>query len=341
MFVIEDVLVGETPAMRQLRAKVAQLAPTPLAVLIVGETGSGKELVAQSLHALSGRSGRLVAVNVAAIADTMFEDEFFGHARGAFTGAIADRAGLLTESHRGTLFLDEVTSLTSLAQPKLLRTLETHTFRPVGARAEQLSDFRTVSATNADLETLVARGAFRRDLRRRLAECVIAVPGLAARRPDVPILARLFLDRIMHRNRGQAGTIAPEAMRVLEDYDWPDNVRELRHAIECAAAMSGDGHVSRDCLLAALADRVVAPMRLADAEPIDLARRRLNDVLTASDWDTMRVARQLGVNRATVYRRMARLGLQRPTRPSHSRDAPANLQSGGANANGDDMASGA
>lgn len=266
-------LIGESRAMQELRAVVERLAPTRLTVLIHGPTGAGKELVAQALHARSGRNGRFVPVNVAAVPDPMFEDEFFGHVRGAFTGAIRDRTGLLAEAHLGTLFLDEVDSFSATAQPKLLRVLETQRFS--------------------------------RDLRRRLAECVVSVPPLADRREDIVPLAQHFAQRV---GGARPIIITPDARRALLSYDWPDNVRELRQTIECALALGDGMRVEASQVRATLGTRLT-PTPLVTNGEITLDRQRLVHLLEACAWDTAAAARHIGVNRSTIYRRMWRFGI--------------------------------
>jgi two-component system NtrC family response regulator len=297
---LRAILIGESHPMRQLRATIERLAPTDLSVLILGPTGAGKELVAQGLHELSGRGGRFVPINVAAVPEAMFEDEFFGHVRGAFTGAVRDRVGLMTEAHRGTLFLDEIGALGGSVQPKLLRVLETRYFRPVGARAEHRSDFRALAATNEDLDVLIEGGRFRRDLRSRLNDCVIRVPSLLERRDDIAVLARHFA--------GTTVAITLEAVRVLEAHDWPGNVRELRQVVACAVAMGDRRSLRASDVRWAIGDRPVRTVRPPAGELL-LSRARLLKVLEESRWNTARAASELGVHRSTIYRRMRRLGL--------------------------------
>jgi DNA-binding NtrC family response regulator len=216
----------------------------------------------------------------------------------------------LVEAHRGTLFLDEVSSFSLTTQPKLLRVLETHLFRPVGARTEHRSEFRTLAATNEDIDALIAAGRFRRDLRRRLSEFVIRVPPLCDRRSDIPLLAQHFAQ--------QAGTretiVTPDALRVLDTYDWPDNVRELRQVVTSALALSGARDVTAAAVIASLGDRIARTPAVA---PTDLAlgHRRLVKLLDECQWNTARVADRLGVNRSTVYRRMVRYGVTGGSRP--------------------------
>jgi DNA-binding NtrC family response regulator len=308
-FNLSQHLIGDSRVMHELRAVIERLAPTRLAVLIHGPTGAGKELVAQALHALSGRRGRFLPVNIAAIPDAMFEDEFFGHVRGAFTGAIRDRAGLLAEAHGGTLFLDEIGSFNPMTQPKLLRVLETHQFRAVGSRVDQSSAFRTLAATNEDLDDLVATRGFRRDLRRRLAECVIYVPPLTDRREDIIPLARYFGQRA---GGSRPIVITPDAHRTLLAYDWPDNVRELRQAVECALVLGDGEHIDANGLRLAVDQRRPKSAPVANIS-LSLDHRRLVHLLEECAWDTAVAAQRMGVHRSTIYRRMWRFGVTLPT----------------------------
>jgi DNA-binding NtrC family response regulator len=296
------LLIGDSLPMRRLRALISRVASSSLPVLIEGETGSGKELVARALHQQSGRSGPLVALNVCALPDTMFEASMFGHVRGAFTGALHDAAGYLTEAHRGTLFLDEVSALTPGNQVKLLRAIETREFRPVGARADQRSDFRLVAASNEDLGRLVEGGRFRRDLMHRLGGVRLNVPPLRERLEDVPMLAAHFAAGVSN-GRADDVVIPDGALRTLLVHSWPGNVRELRHVIEASIALS-DGVVHEDDVSALIQPASnSARMRLA---------HQGKDLLTQLDqsaWDVNEVASALGVHRATVYRRLRRLGV--------------------------------
>lgn len=297
------VLLGESAPMVALRSAIQRIAPTPLPVLIEGPTGSGKELVAQVIHARSRRNGRMVAFNVCAIADSMFEDALFGHVRGAFTGAATDSRGFLAEADHGTVFLDEISGLSTPNQAKLLRALETGTFRPVGGSADRRSEFRVLSATNESLPAMVHDGRFRADLLFRLRGFVLRVPPLGHRLEDVPALAFHFASLA----RGHAAiSISPRASAYLQNYHWPGNVRELRHAVECAVMLSDSPFLDRHDFEMAL-DRV-GDSPLNSAEPF-AARDWLKELLDEHRWDTGRVAEHLGIHRATVYRRMQRLGL--------------------------------
>jgi len=303
-------IIGESPAIRAVRALVERVAPLRLPVLIQGPTGSGKELVARALHTLSGRRGRFVAVNVCAIADAMFEATLFGHVRGAFTGAVGDAAGYLAEADGGTLFLDEIGGLSPPMQAKLLRALETHEFRPVGGRRDQRSDFRVVAATNEAMHVLVATGRFRADLAHRLDVVSIDVPALTERLEDVPPLARHFAALAS----AAAAPLAPDALERLQAHDWPGNVRELKNLVERVVALAPAGALhARDVEAHLRRPRAAAVMPDAAAGERD----ELLALLARCGWDTAEAARRLGLHRATVYRRMERLGISLPTRRAH------------------------
>jgi DNA-binding NtrC family response regulator len=285
--------------MRELRALIARVAPTRLPVLIEGPTGSGKELVAAQLHRVSGRTGSLVAFNVCAIGETMFEDALFGHARGAYTGAIGESLGFLREANGGTAFFDEISGLPLPLQAKLLRAIETGVFRPIGAARDARSDFRPIAATNDDLGELVRDGRFRADLWHRLSGVVLRVPALVDRVDDIPVLARHFL--------GPA-RMTEEAMAALMSRAWPGNVRELRQVLE-AASVFANGAIDVVAIEAALANRganASSPARSLTE------RSELVALLESAAWDTSRAASELGIHRATMYRRMKRHGIEVP-----------------------------
>jgi DNA-binding NtrC family response regulator len=296
--------------MQAVRALVERVAPLRMPVLIQGPTGSGKELVARALHDLSGRRGRFVAVNVCAIADAMFEATLFGHVRGAFTGALGDAAGYLAEADGGTLFLDEISGLSLPMQAKLLRAIETREFRPVGARRDQRSDFRVVAATNEEMQLLVATGRFRADLAHRLDVVSIDVPPLAERLVDVPPLARHFAAAASASDV----RLAPDALERLQGHDWPGNVRELKNLVERAVALA-----AAESLHACDVEAHLRRPRTAAAPAPDAAageRDELVALLARCGWDTAEAARRLGLHRATVYRRMERLGIARRAHPA-------------------------
>jgi DNA-binding NtrC family response regulator len=297
-------LIGESPVMQKLRATIAAAARTRLSVLIEGPTGSGKELVAAAVHDSSGRKGRFVAFNVAAIGDSMFEDALFGHVRGAFTGACGDSVGLLREADGGTAFFDEISGLPIALQVKLLRAIETGQFRPLGARADCRSDFRVIAATNEPARDLVESRLFRSDLLHRICAVRIQVPDLESRIEDVPALVRHFLDAAGFDRLAASS----DALRALQERRWPGNVRELKHTVEWAAALA-NGVIDVTVLDAAMIDR--GGHAMVNVEPLR-ERLVLCDVLARHDWDMERTALELGIHRATLYRRMKRLRVSPP-----------------------------
>jgi two-component system response regulator AtoC len=309
---LETLLVGDSVEIRRLRQTIVRVAKSELPVLISGPTGAGKELVAEALHRISGRQGAMVALNVCALGESMFESALFGHARGAFTGSVSDTIGLVGEADRGTLFLDEIGALPAREQVKLLRVLETRTYRPVGGSRDRVSNFRLVTATNEDLDGAVGEGRFRDDLRHRLGRLVLHVPTLAARPGDVPLLVNHFIR--LHDDIPLV-TVDPDAMALLTTYDWPGNVRELRSVVGALVTLREDDRVRRTDVLAILDSPWHRPAALTRDSIVGArdAREALRTVLEECQYDTIAVALRLGIHRVTVYRRMRALGLSVPT----------------------------
>jgi DNA-binding NtrC family response regulator len=299
---LESHIVGDSLVMRRLRAMVARVARSPLPVLISGPTGAGKELVAEAIHRISGRTGALVAVNICALGDSMFESALFGHVRGAFTGAVADAIGLVSEADRGTLFLDEIGALPTREQAKLLRVLETRTYRPVGASRDRASDFRLVTATNEDLDEAVEGSRFRGDLRYRLGKLVLRIPPLQERRGDIPVLVRHFIEGA---SPAAPVVVDDRAMDVLVAYEWPGNVRELRSVMNMLLLLGDGAPIVRSDVLGAIDRRPVS-------QPKEPEREALTRLLVECDWDTSLAATELGIHRVTVYRRMRAFGIRVP-----------------------------
>jgi DNA-binding NtrC family response regulator len=303
---IRSLILGESAVIRRVRRLIEQIAATRLPVLIQGPTGSGKELVAEALHLASGRTGPLVAFNVCAIGDGLFESTLFGHARGAFTGANNDLRGYLAEADRGTLFLDEIGGLSPALQPKLLRALETRQFRPVGAKRDVQSDFRVVSATNVALENIVADGRMRADLAQRVSAVIIDVPSLDERVDDIRLLAAHFARCAPDAPHGPA-ELNPAAVRLLEAREWPGNVRELRQVVETAVAVAESTCVGVSDVIA------VMPSRFGISEisgRLARVRQRLIGAMRQANGHVPGAAALLGRNRATVYRQLERFSLQ-------------------------------
>jgi DNA-binding NtrC family response regulator len=296
-----------SPAMRRVLDLVERVAPSTASVLITGESGSGKDFVAQRLHRLSGREKEpFIAVNCPAIPEALLESELFGHERGSFTGAVNERVGLFEHAGRGTLFLDEITEMTPALQAKLLRVLETRRFRRVGGRDERSAEFRVVAATNRDPETAVLEGRLREDLYYRLNVFGIAVPALRARKEDIVPLAARFIASFAEQNgRGVEG-LSNQAMLALESSDWPGNVRELRNAIERAVVLARSSVIELDDL----PQRIARPLsidgaRAGTVEPLrEIERRAILDALQSFAQNKTHAARALGISLKTLHNKL-------------------------------------
>jgi two-component system, NtrC family, response regulator AtoC len=301
-------LVGSSAAMRQVAERVAHVALGDSTVLITGESGTGKELVARAVHRASGRTGPFVPVSCAAIPAEILEAELFGHTRGAYTGASEARQGLLPQAAGGTLFLDEIGELPLELQPKLLRALQSRRLRPVGSTEEVSFDARIIAATNRDLGRAVAEGKMREDLLYCLNVLTIPLPALRDRAGDVLELARHFLARAS-TTLGVRYELSVAAERQLTAHSWPGNVRELENAIQASVALASSGQVGFDDLPTAVrAERQQEATRESRSLE-DVERRHILLVLDALHWNKAEAARILGINRATLYRKLQRYGL--------------------------------
>src|SRR5947207_4977346 len=301
-------LIAESPAMQPVLKLMERIGPSDANVLVLGEHGTGKEIVARWLHAASARAERpLVAVNLGGIPDGLFESELFGHVKGAFTDAKVDRVGRFELAEGGTLFLDEIANLPLPQQAKLLRVLETGEFERVGSSKTQRVSVRVVSATNADVHAEVKAGRFREDLLFRLNTVEIRLPPLRERRADIPLLAAHFLHRYAARYRKAAMEFTPDAMEVLLRHSWPGNVRELDHAIERAMLMAEGGRVqARDFGLDGGGGAAAAldQMSLEDVE-----RVLIQKALTRAAGNVSEAANATGLSRSARYRGLNRNGL--------------------------------
>ena len=333
--------------MQRIFKLVRKVAPTDSTVLLIGESGTGKELIARSLHLHSRRSrGPFVPVNVGALPETLVESELFGAARGAFTGA-TDRPGLLEAADRGTLFLDEIGDMPLATQVKLLRTLESNEVRRLGDQGTRLVDIRVIAATHRDLRREVAEGRFREDLFYRLNVVQIDLPPLRERRGDIGLLASYFLERASARAGRGALSFSPEAVNLLERYDYPGNVRELENAIEHAVAISDGRVISASDLPATIrsprllpttgvdgagtaplsspgpaallqpgSSRDAGPARQEEASRdtwslADVEKEHIQRVLAIHHGNATGAARQLGISRTTLWRKLREYGLRR------------------------------
>ena len=313
----QHTMVGESLPMVTLREQVAMAAPTNGRVLIYGENGTGKELVARNIHALSRRrTGPFVEVNCAAIPEELIESELFGHVRGAFTGAVADRRGKFELAHGGTIFLDEIGDMSLKTQAKVLRVLQEQVMEPVGGSNRIRVDARVLAATNKDLTAAIRAGQFREDLYFRLNVVPIFVPPLRERQDDVPLLADHFMAMLAREYGRRAKTFDPGAVAALKDYGWPGNVRELRNVVERLIIMvPGDAITVRDLsfLEGDLTTQRV-PERSAAVTPLHEARDRFERdyilrVLAANDGNMSRTAEVLGVERSNLYKKMRGFGV--------------------------------
>jgi DNA-binding NtrC family response regulator len=311
-------LLGRSPVMIGLYKEIARVAPTRSTILIVGESGAGKELVARSIHQHSTRSGgSFVAVNCGALTETLLEAELFGHVRGSFTGAVGDRKGLWEEAAGGTLFLDEVGETSPAFQVKLLRALQEGEIRRVGASKTTQVDARILAATNRNLEQDVKAGKFREDLFYRLSVVTLRVPALKERRTDIPLLAERFLAMVLDREGHKQLTLSEETIRTLVAYNWPGNVRELESAIEYAVLHARGHAIAPEDLPEKLQS---AQVRAAARAPLsalfedlpaldELERRYLLYILEIAGGNRTRAAEILGIDRRTLYRMIERYGI--------------------------------
>jgi len=303
-----DRMVGDSPSMRAIALQIRRLAPTDSNVLITGETGTGKELVAELLHRNSRRrEGPLVCINCAAIPESLLESELFGFDRGAFTGAQAAYDGKLRLAHGGTLFFDEIGDMSLSAQAKILRVVEAKEVHRLGGTRRVALDVRIVAATNHDLEALVAQERFRRDLYFRLNVASVHLPPLRERTQDVPVLLQHYLGPLNRRLGTRITGFAPDALECLLRHAWPGNVRELKNLVEAVALSAPSGVIAH-------ADLPAAFRRRAD-ERVDLSRPpeagtherdRLLSALVSTNWNKSRAAQELHWARMTVYRKMAK-----------------------------------
>ena len=307
-------IVGNSPKMRKIYQVIEQAAPTTASVLVIGESGTGKELVAQTIHQLSPRAeAPFVAINCAAIPETLLESEIFGHERGAFTGAIDRRAGCFELADRGTLFLDEIAEMVPVTQVKLLRVLQERKFRRLGGRVEQEVDVRVLAATNMDPLTAIRDGKLRDDLYYRLNVFTIDLPPLRDRKDDLPLIIQAFLDEFNARDRRQVRAVTPDAMRMLELYDWPGNVRELRNVMERATILARGEFIEPLHLPRfGAAPRAVEPppseLTIAPGMTVDEAERKLIlATLGAAGNNKTRAAEMLGISLKTLHNKLNRM----------------------------------
>jgi DNA-binding NtrC family response regulator len=323
-----DDIVGSDPRMDRVYDMVDSIAHTRATVLLTGQSGTGKSLIARAVHKSSSRADApFVEVACGALPENLLESELFGHKAGAFTGAVGDRLGKFDQADGGTIFLDEIGTASPAMQVKLLRVLQELTFEPLGGVETHKVDVRVILATNEDLEELVASGDFRQDLFYRINVINIELPALRERTSDIPLLARHFLKKICDDSGKQVEDFTPDAMESLLSYSWPGNVRQLQNIVERAVLLGKQSYVtpldlpdrlqqgSRSAFQASASRHGDASssstrtLKEALAEP---ERRIILEVLESKDWNRNATADQLGINRTTLYKKMKRLGLELP-----------------------------
>ncbi len=306
-------MIGESPAMQEVCRLIAKAGPSDKAILIQGESGTGKELVARALHDHSSRASRpMVSINCTALTETLLESELFGHEKGAFTGAVAAKPGLFELADGGTLFIDEIGEMPGVMQAKLLRVLQDGSMRRVGSLQERRVNVRVITATNTDLATEVAAHRFREDLFYRINVMSVDLPPLRVRDGDIPLLVNQFLGADWH--------IAPDALRALESYNWPGNIRQLINVIERAKILADDHFITTDELPALLLSPTKATGTAVSAMPIPSAladdgtlasieKARVVEVLQKQKGNKSRAAHVLGISRRSLYRLLEKYGL--------------------------------
>jgi DNA-binding NtrC family response regulator len=306
---LQDEIVGESPQVKKILEMIDTVAQTDATVMIRGESGTGKELVAQAIH---GKSNRryfpIISINCGAFPEGLLESELFGHEKGAFTGAQYKRKGKLEMANGGTIFFDEIGNVTAKMQMDLLRVIETKQFTPLGSNKVVNVDFRIIAATNSDLEKKVAEKDFREDLYYRLNVFSIQIPPLRERTADIPLIAHYFLEKYARSMNKNVTDISPEAMKILIQYNWPGNIRELRNTIERALVVVGKkNRIDSDDLNLLFHSKTNPPGDSLE----EIEKAHIQRILEQSDWNISRSAETLQIDRVTLYNKIKKYGLQR------------------------------
>ncbi len=320
-----DSIIGKSSAMQEVFETVKRVAPAVANVLITGESGSGKELIARAIHNSGPRQNKpFIPINCTAIPEQLLESELFGHVKGSFTGAVSDKKGLFEEAHGGTLFLDEIGDLNATLQAKLLRVIQDKQIRAVGDSHLKNVDVRIIAATHRDLKTMVAEGKFREDLFYRLNVLPLRVPPLRERPQDIPLLVESFISRFTAQNQANVEGITPEAMTVLLAHPWPGNVRELENVIERAVVLSGHTMIDeRDIMGSAIAQAKQSIDQVFTDQPTleKIEERYIKLILGQTHNQKDKAAKILGINRRTLYRKERLYGLVSSDVPEPEEDS--------------------
>lgn len=305
-----DNIIGQSPPMQKVFDLIPEIAQSESSVLLVGETGTGKELVAKAIHAKSNRSHLpFIAINCGAIPDTLLESELFGHQKGAFTGATHPRKGFIEVVSGGTLFLDEIGEISPKMQIDLLRVLEEKKITRIGDRQPVDVDFRLISATRRDLEKEVTEGVFREDFFYRINVITIHIPPLKKRKGDIPLLVQHFLQKYSHETVKRVDHVSRDTMELLKSYDWPGNVRELENAVERAVVLSKSRTLGKEDF----AFLRTAPSPIPKSQSLrEMEKVYVQQILEDCDWNITRASKILDINRVTLHKMIKRLNLKRP-----------------------------
>jgi two-component system response regulator HydG len=307
-------IIGKDPQMQNIYRLIEDIAPTDATVLIQGESGTGKELVARAIHRQSPRGDKpFIVINCSAYPATLLESELFGHEKGAFTGAIRQKIGRFEQADGGTVFLDEIGEIAPSAQIKLLRILQSQKFERIGGEETLNVDVRILAATNKDLLREVTNGSFREDLFYRLNVIPIYLPLLRKRRNDIPLLARYFLHRFALEQNKEIKDFSSEAMRLLLDYPWPGNVRELENSIEHTAVLAKRSKVEISDLPSAIRDAAAPVSSETSGTIFENEKKLLREVLEECGWNKKKTALQLGISRSTLYEKLKKYQIMKPT----------------------------
>jgi two-component system response regulator HydG len=307
-------IIGKDPKMQVVYRLIQDIAPTDATVLIQGESGTGKELVARAIHQESERrQNSFVVINCSAYPESLLESELFGHEKGAFTGAIRQRAGRFEQADGGTVFLDEIGEIPPSSQIKLLRVLQTQSFERIGGERTLKVNVRVLAATNKDLVKEVQKGSFREDLYYRLNVIPIGLPRLRDRPNDIPLLAKAFLKRFAPEQRKNIEGFSPESMRIILDYGWPGNVRELENTVEHAVVLAKGRRIETSDLPAGLRGHFRPSLSNDRPLMVENERALIERTLEETNWDKKKAARRLGIGRTTLYSKLRKYRIVKPT----------------------------